>query len=312
MDTIKSQMTARELLELNIKEIPMLVEGLIQQTGLVGLIGSSDVAKSTFLRQLSISIARNDDEFLGFPLNTRTNKVIYVSTEDVMQDIAYLIRRQLGDPKEVDDCYENLTFITDTFNLEKNLENLLKTQKPDCVIIDCFTDIFIGDMNMASSIRPFLNSFKELSQKYKSLFIMLNHVGKGKENRAPSKNNSLGSQSFEAKLRMVAELRRDNNEDSIRHFCIVKGNYLSDKDKSKSYILNFDDKRLWFTNSGKRKPFNELTGASTLQDDWLDRCLYLKSEDTSRTIDDVHKLLSEEGFDGSRSTVGKWIKDNKG
>lgn len=311
MEEYKSEMTAKELLELKVGEIPMLVDGLIQKTGLVGLIGSSDVAKSTLLRQLSLTIAQGDKEFLGFKLNTKSKKVIYVSTEDVMQDIAYLIRRQLGDPKEVDECYENLTFITDTTDLYKKLDGLLVKQKPDCVIIDCFTDIFTGDMNMASSLRPFLNVFKELSQKHQTLFILLNHVGKGKENLSPSKNNSLGSQSFEAKLRMVAELRRDSNNNSIRHLCIVKGNYLADEDKSQSYILKFDDEKLWFTNTGERKSFAELISKSTLQEKWLERCVELKNEDTKRTIDEIHKILNEEGFEGSRSTVGLWLKENK-
>lgn len=43
---VKGVMTAKELLALNVKEIPMLVEGLIQQKGLVSIIGTSDLGKS--------------------------------------------------------------------------------------------------------------------------------------------------------------------------------------------------------------------------------------------------------------------------
>ncbi len=310
-EEMDSVCTAKDLLELEVTEIPMLVEGLIQETGLVGLTGSSDVAKSTLLRQLSLSIARGDDEFIGFPLNTRSNKVVYVSTEDVMQDLAFLVRRQLENPSEIEDCWDNLTFITDSYNLLEKLEELLEEQSPDCVIIDCFTDIFTGDMNMASRIRPLLNRFKNLSQRYGTLFIMLNHVGKGKERNRPSKHNSLGSQAFEAKMRMLAELRRDPSDSSIRHLCIVKGNYIADEEKNRSYVLNFDTERLWFENTGRRVHFDDLGArTSTLQDEWLDRCLDFKEEDPERSITAIYNLLQEEGFEGGRSTVGNWIRDN--
>lgn len=309
---IKSVMTAKELLELEIKEIPMLAEGLIQKTGLVGITGSSDVGKSCFLRQLALSIVMEKPDFLGFKLNTETNNVIYVSTEDLMTDLAFLIRKQLGDPKKVDQCFDNLTFITDTSKLFNNLDKLMKVQQPDCVIIDCFTDIFIGDMNMTNSVREPLNKFKNLAQRYKSLFVVLNHVGKRTERNQPSKHNSLGSQGFEAKMRMLAEIRLDQQEDNKRHLCIVKGNYIPNSQKTKSHVLKMNQDTLWFTNTGERTQFSELGAQrSTLKEQWFEPCCQLKDEDPERSITQIFESLQKEGFDGSRATVGNWLREHK-
>lgn len=307
---IRNMMTAKELLDLEVREIPMLIKGLIQKKGLVGITGSSDVGKSCFLRQLALAIAKGDSHFLGFEVDARSNKVLYVSTEDLMEDLAFLIRKQLGDPEEVDDCYENLHFITYSHNLLTRLKEMLEEIQPDLVVIDCFTDLFSGDMNMASSMRPFLEDYKNLAQKYHTLFVMLNHVGKRTESNQPSKHNSLGSQSFEAKMRMLGELRKDNNDPTKRHLCIVKGNYLPEEAKTRSYVLKMNEETLMYENTGERVPYSQLGSQQvSLQDQWGERACQLKREDSDRTIDEVLEILQGEGFPGSRSTVGNMLQE---
>ena len=63
--------SAFDLFNKNIEVIPSLLEPFLQKTGLASLVGASDSGKSTFLRQLSVSIAMNLKTFLGFPLNSK-------------------------------------------------------------------------------------------------------------------------------------------------------------------------------------------------------------------------------------------------
>ncbi len=46
-------------------ELPKLIDPIFPKVGVVSLVGSSDTGKSTFLRQMALSIAFNFDEFLG-------------------------------------------------------------------------------------------------------------------------------------------------------------------------------------------------------------------------------------------------------
>ena len=67
----------------------------------------------------------------------------------------------------------------------------------------------------------------------------------------PSKHNLLGSQAFEAKMRLVLELRSDISDVTYKHLCCVKGNYLSAEYKSESIKLHFSD-HLTFKETGER------------------------------------------------------------
>ena len=59
-------------------------------------------------------------------------------------------------------------------------------------------------------------------------------------------------------MRTVVELRADPVDTNKRHFCIVKGNYLTPEQKSKSFILYFDSQNLRFTSKGERAAYNTL------------------------------------------------------
>jgi hypothetical protein len=72
--------TAESLMNMKLDKLPYLVEGLIPQTGLFCLAGSSDTGKSALLRQLVFSICSKQGTFLGFKLNTRYGNAILERT----------------------------------------------------------------------------------------------------------------------------------------------------------------------------------------------------------------------------------------
>ena len=79
-------------------------------------------------------------------------------------------------------------------------------------------------MNATNEIRSYLEDYSNLAKKYKCLVIFLHHTGKNTENKPPSKNNLLGIQGFEAKMRVVIELRKDRHEPKLRHLCNLNTN----------------------------------------------------------------------------------------
>lgn len=133
------------------------------------------------------------------------------------------------------------------------------TAKPaDLIIIDCFSDVYGGDLKDTQKIRAFLNPYQKLSEKHQCMVLFLHHAGKRTENLEPSKNNLLSGQGFEAKMRLVIELRADLLNPQQRHLCIVKGNYLPASFKKESFVLDFDEQSFTFTNTGERVPFELL------------------------------------------------------
>lgn len=297
--------TGKEILALKLQQVPTLVEPFIPKYGAMSLAGSSDLGKSYMLLQLADAVINGRDNFLGFPLNATHKSVIYLSTED---DEHSLSPRLLNLSKAITDktAYENLRVIFETTDLVARLDILLQEQPADIVIIDTFSDIFGGDMNSANTVRSFIQKFKEIGVKYKTLIIFNHHCSKKNDSRPPHKDNLLGSQGFESSMRTVIELRKDFDQPNTRHLCIVKGNYLGEEFKNASYVLNFDFQN-GFTNTGKRVNFDKLVkpeGGRHNQSrvDAEERVINLLEQGLS--VNQIYKIIDEEGYKIGRTTVG--------
>jgi RecA-family ATPase len=256
------EISAERLLEAEAERIPCLWEPMLQQVGIAAVVGSSDTGKSAFLRELAVAISAGKREFLGFSLHTRHRRAIYISTEDDERAVSYLLRLQNSARSRPPTEYAGLEYIFDTENLIARLDNLLAAKPADLVVVDTFVDIYNGPMNENNRVRAFLQEFNQIAQRRECLILFLHHTGKRTEDLVPSKHNAIGSQGFEAKMRLVIELRSDQANSSLKHLCIVKGNYLPAEYKQQSYVLHFDE-NMNFTNTGGGGLTSSCCGAST-------------------------------------------------
>ncbi|NYJ26331.1 ATP-binding protein [Allomuricauda sp. ARW1Y1] len=252
-----STYSGEQLLNMKVDNIPCLLEPILPKVGLVALAGSSDTGKSSLLRQLAVSICLGEERFLDWQLKTEHKKAYYVSTEDDENAIAFLLNKTNQDRQLPASAYSGLTFDFDSHQVLERLNEKLAKNPVDIVIVDAFTDLYGKSMNDTNQVRSFLNGYSQLAQKHKCLVMFLHHTGKRTEDLTPSKHNLLGSQGFEAKMRLVMELRNDSVQPNKRHLCIVKGNYLPKEHKTESYVLLFDDS-LRFHQTGDRIHFGEL------------------------------------------------------
>jgi RecA-family ATPase len=300
--------SALELYNQNTEVIPKLLDPFFQKVGLASLVGTSDSGKSTFLRQLSISIALDLDNFLGFPLNSTTNKVIYVSTEDDPSAISFSIRKQvdflLNADKDIDiELLGNLEFIFETENLLKKLTNRLKKEPVDLIVIDAFTDVFTKELNANTQVRQFLNGYDKLAKKHNCLILFLHHIGKNTMRSTPSKDSIIGSQAFEAKMRVVVELRPNQYKQNLKDLWVLKANFLDSSHKTKSYVLEVNDNMIFSSNgdrSGKGQSFksnNPEIKAKVVE-------LY----EQGLTYRKIEEALKDTEFKTSKSAIGEMIK----
>jgi len=250
----KKVWTGEELVNLNVKTIPCLLEPLFPQVGLSCLAGSSDTGKSTLLRQFAVAVITGQQEFLGFKINATHHKAIIVSTEDDPTAISYLLNRKEYEPGKM----AGLRFLFDSMELITLLNSELTKEPADLLIIDCFADAYGNDLKDTNKIRNYLHPMHQLALKHRCSVVFIHHTAKRTEEREPSKNNLLSGQGFEAKTRLVMELRTDATNPNHRHLCIVKANYLPPEFKNESYILEFDREAFEFRNTGERTPFESL------------------------------------------------------
>lgn len=240
----------------SLKQEKQLLEGVFETTGLACIAGATDTGKSMLLRDLAIAISQEDDTFLGFKLNSKSNNVLFISTEDSKSKTAELLRIQTEGL--IDNSLNRIHFIFNPDDALIEAKEALDLIKVDVVFVDCFQDAFQGDAIKSGDVRNYLNKWQKLSEEKGCLIIFLHHTNKRSEFDAPSKHNLNGSQGFQAKMRTVVELRTDPSDKNKRHFCIVKGNYLKSEQKDRSFVLYFDSENLRFTSKGERAEYSSL------------------------------------------------------
>lgn len=233
-----------------------LLEGVFEKTGLACLAGATDTGKSMILRDLAIAISQEDEEFIGFKLNTVHNKVLFVSTEDSKSKTAELLKIQTEGL--IDDSLERIRFIFTPDNSIDEVIKALEKEQVDLIIIDCFSDVYEGDAINSNETRSYLKKWQKITEQYGCLVLFLHHLVKRGESGAPSKHNLHGGQGFQAKMRTVVELRTDMHDTNKRHMCITKGNYLKPEQKDRSFVLYFDPENLRFTSKGEREDYDNL------------------------------------------------------
>lgn len=245
-------MTAEEVLELKVNEVPMLCSPILQKVGVASLCGSSDGGKSFLCLCIAIALCSDDHEIIGLKIHKEHGSVIIVCTEDTAEDICVRLTALLGDKKLNDGM---LRFIFETENVPKKLKEELERQPADLVMMDTFGDLFSGNLNDSIEVRKFLRPYKEIAKDKKCLILFCHHIGKGKENNnSPNKNDVLGSQAIESACRTVLMLRK--RPDAKRILTVVKGNNIPDELKNRGMLLDFNS-RSGFTATGETVNFGE-------------------------------------------------------
>lgn len=303
--------SALELYDTETEAIPKLLHPFLQKVGLASLVGTSDSGKSTFLRQLSLAIALQQDTFLGFRIDSTTNKVLYISTEDDPSSVSFNIRRQVNRFHYENDALDksllkNLEFLFETENLLNNLKLKLEKEPVDLIVIDAFTDVFTKELNSNIQVRQFLNDYDKLAKAHNCLILFLHHIGKSTMKYAPSKDSIIGSQAFEAKMRAVLELRPNKYNAKLKDLWVLKANFLESKFKEKSIVLEMDEDTI-FNNTGKKSDKNQ--NSKKNNQDLINEVLKLhKAGNSARKIEE---LLKDTEFKISKTSVNEITKNYK-
>lgn len=286
---------ASDLLRRKVTELPKLFAPVFPAVGLSILGGESDACKSMLLRNMAICCVTGRD-FLGWQYQGTRKSCIFVSTEDDEDATSFLLGKHNATYKDYADDWDRLRFIFANENTSSTLDNELSAEPADLVVIDAYSDVFDGkEQNSAAQVREFINPYKALAKRHQCHIIFLHHTGKGKEDLIPSKNNLVGSQSLEAAVRLGIELRVDKNDPTLRHLCIVKGNYLGSEYKGSSFVLRMDDNFV-FQSTGERVPFTELGNPDVISRAGR------KSKDVTKISDEAYMKAFDEIFAGGRLT----------
>ena len=299
-----------DLLRKKIKPPPMLLIPFLPSVGSVALVGPPDTGKSQLARQLCLAVASDKKTFLSYKLNQKNKGAIYVSTEDEIENVKYLFSKQLlgyGIQREFSKGIK--VVFGDT--LEPNfyvshLEALLSYKPVDIVVIDSFSDAFIGsDYNSSNEMRNTIKLYDKLAKKYKCLILFVHHINKSGYDKNPHQVQVMGGSGFIQKVRAVFDLR-NHTDPNLRFLTVVKGNQIPAKYKKDSLILEFDEDNFLFHNTGDKIAKDEISNTQDRKReiDWLK--IFDGSDDLKRK-EMIIKLENNYGF--SQPTCDRYLND---
>lgn len=129
-----------------------------------------------------------------------------------------------------------MMFIFDNETIIDALRLQLEIEDYDLIIVDAYSDIFVGDMNQSNQVRKFLTDYGLLAGIYDCAILFMHHFGKGI--KTSDKHRILGSSGFEQKMRSVLSL---SNNDGNVHLQTIKNNYLDPKEAQMVYHLDMSE-----------------------------------------------------------------------
>jgi RecA-family ATPase len=246
----------QELMKLKVDESTYLWGKILPQVGIGMIHAFGDVGKSTFARQLALSITYGKNEFLDQLLRVKHKHAIYCALEDTPEDVARCIQDQVKAFQE-DEPMQNIRLIFESENPYETIRTELKTKQADIVIIDSF--IHLPDLKVRNedSIIDAFVKLNEIVNKYKCLILLIHHNSKDSQNSQPDKNNCLGSVYIANRTRIMLELTKDVNKANSLYLSITKANDLREDEKINAYKLTLGKNRI-FIDTGILVPKEEI------------------------------------------------------
>lgn len=252
----KTSYPAKLLQKMEFMEDDYIIPGILSNQSLGAIVGGSDTGKSLLALQFAISYTINRELF-GSPVKGGKN-VLYFSLEDSQETISRRFKK-LSTVLTSDDLNQvesKLHFKHVKGNIVEEIdEYLINYPETGLIIIDTFSDLMAGrDLNSAGHVREILNPLHEISIKHDTFTLFIHHLNKTSEKEHGfGKLGIVGSQSFEAKMRVIFQMNKKTSKLGKLEISIgiIKGNDINDslKKSSSKIKLDFCKDTLWYTKS---------------------------------------------------------------
>lgn len=175
--------TVPELLNLNIPKPNWIVDGILAEKSIAVFGGAPESFKSLTMLDLALSIASGRSFLNHFP-TSKKKKVLYIDKEMDISLIKERVKNLTSDPKDYGDCMflcgeRSESVYIDASDSIKMLEKLIKTCKPDVIILDSLVRTIQIDESDAKQIsRIFRKCLSKLRTDYGITICLVHHTRK--------------------------------------------------------------------------------------------------------------------------------------
>lgn len=231
--------------------------------GSKGIItGAPKTGKTTLAENLAISMCVGRKEFLGFPLDGKARKVLFINLEESymlhgrrnLKQISQLSEIELKLHEENYLCVPNdfpEFLITD--NDWSMLRDCIEASKAEVVIIDSLTHMFDGEIEKSSSAKKFIEKFRNILKDLKVTVIVVHHNTKGNDGPI-TQDNIAGSRVILQEFEFALGLANIPTSIGGNYFCMLYNKHVEKDDTTATlYKLNQNG---WVENLGVDNKFN--------------------------------------------------------
>lgn len=237
-------------------EIEYIINKLVPRGEISMIYGNSGCGKSTIIRTMLFAVAFGLIKFLDFEIivEVLNRKVALVVTEESARNLKPLIKIQAKFFDKYRTIEEPVFDIISSVEVDivTVLTKRLEEVHYSWIVIDTPQDNLPGSINESTVIRQYFKSLSNLAYKYNVAITVVMHKRKYTGDKPPSREDLAGSQALNAIPRVIYELREDVCNPLRRNLTPVKANFESFKFLQTSFVLEFHEDTLTFSDTGER------------------------------------------------------------
>ena len=295
-------MTAEEAMNTTPQPTEMLIDTILPKDFNTILAGTTGCNKSYFAMQMGMSLANDQEHFLGWKIREKGLKVLYVDTEAGMTE-----------------CHRRFKRIAHNINFQNNerfmliskegihadiwtdLQAMININKSNIVIIDCLYNSSIErNLHKGPSVAKVTDQLTLLKSKFSAHVFAVHHFNKYEHEKGLIRDRMSGAGALQNWVEHLI-LMTETNETDLRLMRIDKsrGIYYS----SQYYGIDWDADKQWLSMRGIVSNVNELLVDKYKKKKWIEALDRMPEK--FETKDWLNVIECEWKY--SESTAKKWL-----
>jgi len=212
----------KKLYDKDLPPVEYLVDNFIMTSGLTYLVGGPGCFKTGIMMLTSICGAKGS-EVLHFDVK-KPFKTLFIDEENGLANTKFKfvqllngLEYDINDFKNDDIIFSNISSFKFNELHIHTLEKLIKTHKPDLIVIDNIARCLVGNERDEKDVSAVLNLLKPLMEKYGTAFVIIHHTRKG---NGTSLEDISGSRDFGAQCDNAFFISETDKEDNKKEFTL--------------------------------------------------------------------------------------------
>lgn len=170
--------TANEILKMDLPPIKHLAKGLFEEGSLIYIVGTPGSCKSMFTMFTTLCLAEKQEMFNNFKID-KSYKTLWIDEENGLRRTKHKLQRLMSTMQIETDkvLFSSMNGFRINYECVKELEILIKREKPDIIVLDSFIRVFEGD-ERGEEVKVVHRLLKPLIEKYNLSIFILHHLRK--------------------------------------------------------------------------------------------------------------------------------------